>query len=122
LSNHRAHQDSPEQNEKWIDEIESRQRNIVFPDTVRNGRSVDELLWKGSPDAPLVQRIGIALFGLTFAAGSVVFFWAALTRTEGWADMTASIAIGVGFLILGGHLCLNAFIRRKRAALKSKHF
>jgi hypothetical protein len=36
----------------FVDEFRARQQNIVFPDTVRNGRSVDSFLWKG----PQVQR------------------------------------------------------------------
>jgi hypothetical protein len=32
--------------DKFVDEIRAGQQNIVFPDTVRNGRSVDFFLWK----------------------------------------------------------------------------
>jgi hypothetical protein len=53
--------------DNFIDEAAGRQRNIVFPDTVRNGRSVDAYLWSGSPDAPFVQRIGAWLIGLCLA-------------------------------------------------------
>jgi hypothetical protein len=49
-----------------MEEIEAKQRNTVWPDTLRNSRSVDEFLWKGSSDAPLVQRAGAWIFGLTF--------------------------------------------------------
>ena len=59
---HRRHLDD------FIDESKKRQRNIVFPDTVRNGRTVDAYLWKGNPDAPLVQRIGACLIGLFYMA------------------------------------------------------
>jgi hypothetical protein len=48
------------------DDIRARQRSTVWPDTLRNGRVVDSFIWKGSPDATLVQRIGIALFGFLF--------------------------------------------------------
>lgn len=34
----------------FLEESRQRQRNVVFPDTVRNARSVDAFLWKGSPN------------------------------------------------------------------------
>jgi hypothetical protein len=59
--------------DELIDETRAKQRNVVFPDTVRNARSVDAFLWRGSPDAPLVQRIGAWLFGSMFVLGVKVF-------------------------------------------------
>jgi len=50
--------------EKLIEEARAKQSNTVWPDTLLNGRSVDEFLLKGSPDAPIVQRIGAWIFGL----------------------------------------------------------
>jgi hypothetical protein len=52
--------------DNFIHEAKNRQRNIVFPDTVRNARSIDAYLWKGNPNAPLVQRVGACLIGLFF--------------------------------------------------------
>ncbi len=92
MSNHLAHPDSPEGREKWIDDVESSQRNIVFPDTVRNARSADELLLKGSPNASLVQRIAMVLFGVTFFASGVAFIAIAQTRSDGWASTMFLIA------------------------------
>ena len=63
-----------------IEEIKAKQRNTAWPDTIVNSRGVDEFLWKGSSDAPLVQRIGAWIFGLTFVLGSVG--WLA-RRTKG---------------------------------------
>jgi len=51
----------PKDSEELRADMESRQRSTIFPDTLRGGRSVDALLWKGAPHAPLVQRVGIAL-------------------------------------------------------------
>lgn len=57
--------------DKFIDESTARQRNIVWPDPLVNSRSVDEFLWKGSPNPTPVQRIGAWLFGLVFMAQGV---------------------------------------------------
>ena len=51
---------------RWrsLREIEARQRGTVWPDTLRNGALVDAFLWKGSPKATVIQRIGPGLFEL----------------------------------------------------------
>jgi hypothetical protein len=58
----------PEKDElrEYIGQIERQQSNILWPDSLHNSRGVDELLWKGKKDAPLIQRAGIAVFALLF--------------------------------------------------------
>jgi hypothetical protein len=51
---------------KSLNEIHARQKNTVWPDLMKNRALVDSFLWKGSSEATVVQRIGIALFGLLF--------------------------------------------------------
>jgi hypothetical protein len=46
-------------------EVSRRQRNTLWPDAMVNSSSVDALLWKGSPKATKVQRVGIVVWGLT---------------------------------------------------------
>jgi len=50
--------------QQLIEELKQKQRKPVWPDTLLNGRNVDEYLWKGSPVGPLVQRIGAWISGL----------------------------------------------------------
>jgi hypothetical protein len=40
-----------------------------------NSSSVDALLWKGSPKATKVQRVGIAIWGLTFLSLGAFFLF-----------------------------------------------
>ena len=47
-------------------ELQARQRNILWEDTFRNNALVTSFLWKGKPNATLVQRIAMALFGFPF--------------------------------------------------------
>lgn len=59
--------------QKSIDELKARQQNVTWPGFVSNARSVDETLLKGSPDGPLVQRVGRWIVGITlFGAGLVI--------------------------------------------------
>jgi hypothetical protein len=83
--------------EDFIREIEDRQRNIVWPGPLVNARLVDKLVWKGSPDATAVQRVGIAIFGLSFLlVGSVLLSFAK-------ADSSPVVAvIAYLSLLLGG--------------------
>jgi hypothetical protein len=48
-------------------DVESRQRNIVWPDLLRNNRYVEESMWRETKDAPLVQRVGFLIFAGLFA-------------------------------------------------------
>jgi hypothetical protein len=52
--------------DRFLQEWRDRQRNIVFPDTVRNARPFYNLLWKGSADATPLQRIGVVLVAMPF--------------------------------------------------------
>src|SRR6266436_6347938 len=54
----------PADRRTFIDDVRDREKNILWPDAMRNARSVDAYLWKGSENAPLVQRIGSWLIGL----------------------------------------------------------
>jgi hypothetical protein len=69
--------------DKLVDKFRARQQNIVFPDTVRNGRLVDLFLWKGSPNPGLVQRIAAWIFGLAFMGfGGEFLYYAVEERVE----------------------------------------
>ena len=87
---------------KLTAEIEARQRNIGWPDSVVNGRRVDEFLWKGSPNPTVVQRIGACLFGLAYLAAGSVMFWAAQEER-----LWLLIMISVGVILFGARLFRN---------------
>jgi hypothetical protein len=56
--------------EQPISDTLASQRNIVFPNTVRN----DLFLWKGSPDATRVHRIAAWMLGFVYVGCGVGFF------------------------------------------------
>jgi hypothetical protein len=89
--------------------VESRQRNIGWPDTVRNGRSVDALLWRGSHDATTIQRVGIAVFGLLFLSIGLFFVFSLAPELHS----VLSALFGVFFVALGLKVTLNAFRRNR---------
>lgn len=57
--------------EEWLQDIDARQRNSVFPDTVQNEGRFWRNLASGKQKLTIVQIIGIALMFLTVIA----IFW-----------------------------------------------
>jgi hypothetical protein len=47
--------------EKVRAEIEAKQKSTLWEDGLRNGKSVDEFLWKGDLQAKPVQRAGLVV-------------------------------------------------------------
>lgn len=100
------------QTREFIAEFEAKQRNIVFPDTLKNSRSVDEYLLKGSPDAPLVQRVGAWIFGIAFIIVGLALLGVARER-QIWPPVLLSIiSLSVGLRVI-----LSGFRKRKSKAV-----
>jgi len=104
--------------DKFIDETRASQRNIVFPDTVRNGRAVDAFLLRGSPNPPLVQRIVAWMLGIVFmGCGIAVLNTAIEDRHED--GLTLSLVGGIialAWFLLGVKVFRNGFPRRTKPA------
>ena len=94
-----------------LEELRRRQRNTLWPDTFANSRVFYTLLWKGSPDATLVQRIGMGLLGVIYLLEGYSFFATALAVFQGDYTGALKAAGGAGFLLLAGRACRNAFLR-----------
>jgi hypothetical protein len=92
-----------------VRELRSRQKNIVWPDPLRNSRNVDEFLWRGSPNATPVQRLGATIFGVFFGA-----IGAANMDLGHEHHSTIQFLIGLLSSVLGLRILINAF-RRKGA-------
>jgi hypothetical protein len=99
-------------------EVDQQQRATVWPDTVRNGRSIDAFLWKGDPKAKPMQRIGLVVFALTFlllalGLGSIPF---QKDFEDGWP-----VVFLMAFLafLLSLRLLRNAFLRSPRTKVES---
>jgi hypothetical protein len=101
--------------ERGIEEIEAKQSNTVWPDAMVNSRSVDEFLWKGSPDAPFVQRIGAWIFGVFFIFGGLAWLVGAYER-----DSWVIAALSIVWFLVGGKMFLNGFRRRRATRPKKK--
>lgn len=94
------------QQQKLTEEFKAKQSNILWPDAMKNSRGVDEFLWKGAPNAPLVQRIGAWIFGIVFLLFGIAFLDIA-HRLHSPSDLVIALA----FFGLGTRVCLNGFRR-----------
>ncbi len=90
--------------DSYVESVKDSQRNTTWPDALRGGRSVDEYLWKGARDAPLVQRIGAIVLGLSLVMIGVASVDLAFQQREWFIGIPAVISFS-----LGGWFIRNAF-------------
>ena len=94
------------QQQKLTEEIKAKQSNILWPDAMKNSSGVDAFLWKGAPNAPLVQRIGAWIFGLFFLMAGASFLDLAYEKHS-----PLILVMSLGSFALGTRVCLNGFRR-----------
>jgi ammonia channel protein AmtB len=103
--------------DKFLADFRTRQRNVVFPDAVRNARPVDAFFWKGSPHPPLVQRIAAWMFGLVFMGGGMeIFSRAVQERVEAGfsASVVFMVLVSLSLVLLGMKVFRNGFPRHAK--------
>jgi hypothetical protein len=100
--------------DRLIKDLRARQQNTLWPEAMVNSSSVDALLWKGSPNATRVQRIGIAIWGLAFACIGAACEMGAWEKHEPFL-----MFFGLPWLALGAKLTFNAF-KRSHKPTKAK--
>ena len=102
---------------KLIEDIEAKQRNTVWPNTMINSRGVDEFLWKGDPNAPLVQRMAAWIFGIVFLL--IGLGWLDVGYEKHWLIFAV---LSIVWFLLGGKVLLNEFRRHKaeKSTVKGK--
>ena len=89
-----------------IDDLKTKQRNLTWPDVLRGSRSIDEFLWKGARDAPMVQRIGAIILALAYLAVAL-FFIGWTSNGGGWLSGLLSLV-----LIAAGAKIVHSATRR----------
>jgi hypothetical protein len=107
--NHRNAQD------RFIEDVRARQQNTLWLDVMVNGSSVDGPLWRGSPNATKVQRIGIAIFGLAFGCIGAACELGAYEKRELFLAL-----YGLPWQALAARLFLNAFKRNPNSTNAKK--
>lgn len=89
-----------------VEDITAKQRNTTWPHVLRGGRAVDEYLWKGAKDAPMVQRIGAIILALAYLVVAILFIgWTG--NGGGWLSGLFSLC-----LIAAGAKIVHSATRR----------
>jgi hypothetical protein len=83
-----------------IEDVKARQRNTTWPDVLRGGRSVDEFLWKGARDAPMVQRVGAVLLALAYVLVALFFIGRATSGGEWFSGVVGVLLIIIGVIFV----------------------
>ncbi|MGO8758764.1 MAG: hypothetical protein ACLQG3_11635 [Terracidiphilus sp.] len=96
--------------EQIREDVEARQRATDWPDTLRNGATIDAFLWKGDPHAKPVQRIGLIVFALTFLLLGVSLV--SIPFEKNFEDGSSIVFfVALPLLLLSVRLLRNAFLR-----------
>ena len=96
--------------------VEAKQRNIDWPDTLRNSSNVDALLWKGSAHLTGIQRAGLWTFGIAF------IFISTGTVLIAWEQHSAFVLVPAGLCVfIGARLIRNA-CRRNSPGPRDEEF
>ena len=106
------HKRAPDHRE-FEDEIRASQRNILWPDTLRNGASVDRFRIKVSANPTLVQRLGAWLFGVFFFTFGVRVFSLAVEERRHFWTVLGYVAFATLWLFLGVFTFRNGFRRKQ---------
>jgi hypothetical protein len=91
----------------WLQNVRAKQRNILWPDTMINGRSADRVILKGSAGAPLIQRVGARLFGCLSMGYGLVLVQMAQEKERNSILIFAAICFAFGIKIILGSIKLK---------------
>ncbi|HTM17876.1 MAG TPA: hypothetical protein VL135_13265 [Terracidiphilus sp.] len=83
----------------------------MWPDYVRQSRSIDEFLWKGDRRAKPIQRAALVLYSLMFLLMAFVGSVVAWKLDDGWLMRAIFIVLACLFAGVSVRLMRNAFRR-----------
>lgn len=99
---------------KFLKDVQDRQRNTIWPDTVRNGSKADGAIWFGADNPTKIQRIGFGLFGAVFFSVGVISI-ASMWQSGNMGKARLSFVMGAVLLVIGGRILWNAFRPAKKS-------
>jgi hypothetical protein len=78
------------QRDEWLHDIDARQRNVVFPDTVDN----EARFWRNIGKSPLrtVQKCGVVILAAFFLGSGAFIVWMIL-RDQNGTTLLAGVAV-----------------------------
>jgi hypothetical protein len=98
----------PRTKPEFLNELEDKQRNILWHDTSRNDVTLNRFMWNGSPRATVIQRVGLVIFSLLFIGIGLTIVQATTSEIDG---MTSLLVLSLTCFFLGWRFLRNAFLR-----------
>lgn len=83
-----------------LDDMKTAQRNTIWPTTLRGGKAIDEYLWRGAKNAPLIQRVGAVILAMAYLAVALFFISFATNGGGVLAALFAFALVAVGARIV----------------------
>src|SRR5215470_14155877 len=106
--------------EEWEQDLRDRQRNIVFPDTVRNQTNFYRGLLRGNSPLATAQRVGLVLLGVpAFVGGcfglaiSITSFRESPSEVSTWLLLIVGGATSTALCLFGSLLLMRALLPRR---------
>lgn len=89
-------------------QVRARQRNTIWPDTLRGDYDVDSFVFSRTARATPLQRIGIAIFAFIFLMPAIPLVYFAFTEDLPTLARAFLLLLAVPFALLGLRLVRNA--------------
>ena|SRR5438477_1704543 len=97
--------------ERIREEAEAKQRGVVWPDMLRQSRSIDEFLWKGDRKAKPIQRAALVLYSMMFLSVTVILLILAWKFNDDWLSRLICIAMACLAGAFGVRYARTIFLR-----------
>jgi len=91
-------------------ESEAKQRGIVWPDMLRQSRSIDKFLWRGDRKAKPIQRAALVLYSMMFLLMALVGSTVAWKLDDDWGLRAIFGALACLFGAVSVRFMRNAFL------------
>jgi hypothetical protein len=101
-------EDGQDKLQGMMDDLAAKQRNILWPQSLRNGRNVDTFLWKGAEKPTASMRIGAFLLGTIYLISALAICYAS---AEGGSIL--GVLISFGFLYLGARVLIRSVPKKE---------
>jgi hypothetical protein len=94
--------------QRMMDDLDAKQRNILWLQSLKNGRNVDAFLWKGAEKPTASMRIGAFLLGTIYLISALAICYAS---AEGGSIF--GVLVSFGFLYLGARVLIKSIPKKK---------
>jgi hypothetical protein len=105
--------------EEIREEIEAKQRTVLFEDGLRASRNVSESLWKGDSNAKPIQRAGLVVFGL-MSFLPAIFAFVAFEEKHSEGGSIFGFLFGLCLMMISIRLFRNAILRSPKHQVKKE--